>query len=263
LTGDWNGDKKDTLAVRRGNTYYFKNSIAGGYSDKVISYGKSTDNVIVGDWDGNSTDTLGVRRAPVTYSGILSNIANSKTATKTNQIIGVVAQGSYATVYLFEKKDGAWSTILSAKGRVGKNGIGKSTEGDGKTPRGSYTLGFAFGTGTNPGTKVAYKQITEKSYWISNVNDSEYNTWQERSSSSKKDEHLIKYPVQYKYAMVINYNASRIKNKGSAIFLHCNGTGYTAGCVSVPQSTMLTLLKTISNKAYIMIGNSAGELQSY
>jgi hypothetical protein len=62
LVGDWDGDGTDTLAVRRGATYYFKNGVNGGVADKVITYGKPTDQVLVGDWDGDGKDTLAVRR---------------------------------------------------------------------------------------------------------------------------------------------------------------------------------------------------------
>ena len=62
LVGDWDGDGKDTLAVRRGNAYYIKNSISGGEADKTVRYGTSSDAVLVGDWDGDGKDTLAVRR---------------------------------------------------------------------------------------------------------------------------------------------------------------------------------------------------------
>ena len=54
--------RADSLAVRRGNTYYFKNSISCGEADRVIAYGKPGDQVLVGDWDGDGKDTLAVRR---------------------------------------------------------------------------------------------------------------------------------------------------------------------------------------------------------
>ncbi|WP_277725200.1 beta-L-arabinofuranosidase domain-containing protein [Bifidobacterium catulorum] len=40
----------DSLAVRRGNVYYIKNSISGGPADRVIGYGKPGDTVLVGKW---------------------------------------------------------------------------------------------------------------------------------------------------------------------------------------------------------------------
>jgi L,D-peptidoglycan transpeptidase YkuD (ErfK/YbiS/YcfS/YnhG family) len=60
--GDWNGDGTDTPAIRRGNTFYLRNSNSTGTADAVVSYGDPGDVVLVGDWDGNGTDTLAVRR---------------------------------------------------------------------------------------------------------------------------------------------------------------------------------------------------------
>jgi len=62
MAGDWNGDRKDTLAVRRGNTYFLKNSLNSGQADTVFSYGNPTDTVLVGDWNGDLRTTIGVRR---------------------------------------------------------------------------------------------------------------------------------------------------------------------------------------------------------
>ena len=62
LSGDWDGDGRDSLAVRRGNTYYVKNEIAAGEADLVVSYGKADDAVLVGDWDGDGRHTFCVRR---------------------------------------------------------------------------------------------------------------------------------------------------------------------------------------------------------
>lgn len=45
-----------------GNTYYFKNSMAGGEADLVVRYGRAEDEVFVGDWNGDGIDTLAVRR---------------------------------------------------------------------------------------------------------------------------------------------------------------------------------------------------------
>ncbi|WP_281828529.1 hypothetical protein, partial [Lactobacillus amylolyticus] len=33
-----------------GTMYYLRNSITGGSADQVITYGKTTDKVLVGDW---------------------------------------------------------------------------------------------------------------------------------------------------------------------------------------------------------------------
>lgn len=198
---------------------------------------------------------------PPQQDGIEGLISRSSTSTRTDQIIGVVANGSSSTVYLFEKSGEQWQTVLSVPGRVGYNGVGGSYEGSGRTPKGAYSLGFSFGTGPNPGTNLAYKQITDHSYWISNPDDSQYNTWQERASSSSLDEHMSDYQTQYKYGITLNY-ANGV-NGGSAFFVHVNGNGATAGCISVSESNMLYLMQRIREGAYIINVNNESELANY
>ena len=102
-----------------------------------------------------------------------------------------------------------------------------------------------------------------------------YNTWYEncpstvcwtaRTRSAHSSEHLADYPVQYAYAAFIGFNAGPSKvlpperPSGSGIFLHVNGTGYTAGCVSIPRSSLIAVLKWLNpaSKPHIAIGNSA------
>ncbi|KAB7790346.1 glycoside hydrolase family 25 protein [Bifidobacterium leontopitheci] len=67
LVGDWNGDGKDTLTLRRQNLYYVKNSLSGGAADVTLAYGKPDDVVLVGDWNGDGKDTLAVRRGNIYY----------------------------------------------------------------------------------------------------------------------------------------------------------------------------------------------------
>ncbi|PYF95917.1 hypothetical protein SAMN05216184_1251, partial [Georgenia satyanarayanai] len=62
LIGDWDGDGKDTIAVRRGNRFHVSNAQQGGDADTVITYGRPGDVILVGDWDGDGTDTFAVRR---------------------------------------------------------------------------------------------------------------------------------------------------------------------------------------------------------
>ncbi|PWG58915.1 hypothetical protein DF200_10325 [Bifidobacterium catulorum] len=72
----------DSLAVRRGNTYYFKYTISGGQADAVAAYGKANDKVLVGDWNGDRVDTLAVRR------GNVYHIKNSISSGKADKVIG-------------------------------------------------------------------------------------------------------------------------------------------------------------------------------
>ncbi|WP_324650829.1 CAP domain-containing protein [Georgenia sp. H159] len=60
--GNWDGEGTDTLAVRRGATYHFRNSLSSGVADRVVTYGRPDDVVLMGDWDGDGVDTPAVRR---------------------------------------------------------------------------------------------------------------------------------------------------------------------------------------------------------
>jgi hypothetical protein len=60
--GDWDGNGTDTPMVRRGNSFFARNSASTGPADVVFAYGDPGDTVLVGDWDGNGSDTLAVRR---------------------------------------------------------------------------------------------------------------------------------------------------------------------------------------------------------
>lgn len=186
-----------------------------------------------------------------------SFVAKWKVAQKTNQIIAVKASGSTATVTMHQRKsNGAWKQIMSTSGYVGRNGIGKTCEGDGKTPSGTFSIGRAFGVNSSPGTKINYTKVNNSHYWVDDSDSEYYNQFvstldvtQDWSSA----EHLIKYPTAYAYALHIKYNPENTPGKGSAIFLHCiSGTG-TSGCVAIPESKMIYVLQHIKSNAKIVI----------
>lgn len=210
----------------------------------------------------NESDTNNSNSNPSSNTSEQPIVSKMNLASRTNQIITVVASGTSAQVKFWEKTNGNWNQIFSTSGKVGSQGVGSADEYHSRTPRGAYSLGFAFGT-SNPGTSLPFKQITNNSYWISNVNDSQYNTWQERSSSNKADEHMASYPTQYRYGVVINYNTSRTKGAGSGFFLHCSNGAPTAGCVAIPTSHMATVLQKLHTGAYIVNVTSESELLNY
>ena len=61
--GDWDGDGKDTVAIRRGNQFAFTNDTTPkGNPVFTMGYGDPGDTIIVGDWDGDGKDTIAIRR---------------------------------------------------------------------------------------------------------------------------------------------------------------------------------------------------------
>ena len=96
----------DTLVVRRGNRYYFKNSLSGGTADRVVAYGKPSDTVLVGDWDGDGVDTLAVKRGNRYY--IKNSLSGGAADT-------VVVYGKPSDTALVGDWDGDGSDTLALK----------------------------------------------------------------------------------------------------------------------------------------------------
>ena len=194
-------------------------------------------------------------------------VSQLNVAKDTSQLILVSANGSnYATVSMHTKgSDGYWADNYSVTGRVGKNGIGKTSEGDKKTPTGVYTFGQAFGVADNPGSSRGYLKVNNNHYWVDDSSSIYYNKLVDISQTGKRwnsAEHLAKYPKAYKYAIAVNYNTECIPGKGSAIFLHCDTGNATAGCISIPESTMIYTLQNLHSDTKIVIDYS-GNLSRY
>lgn len=197
-------------------------------------------------------------------------VDNLKVAKTTDQIITVQATGKNAVIKYFNKNNnGSWTENFSVNGHVGYSGISSNKhEGDGHTPEGVYTFGTSFGTHNNINTKFKYHKLDNNDWWCADPSSSKFNTFQHRSNSNnnwstKGGEHLIDYPVAYEYALSINYNTgNKTPNKGSAIFMHCDKGGATAGCVAIPKDKMQKLLKELKPTAKIVISSVNG-IKSY
>ena len=58
------------------------------------------------------------------------------------------------------------------------------------------------------------------------------------------------FPRQYEYSIVIAFNYDEpVRHRGSGIFLHVNGDGATAGCVSAPRRILQALLNRLEPSA--------------
>lgn len=84
-----------------------------------------------------------------------------------NQLIFVkylCGSTAYLELYLKDIKEQKWDMILRCDARVGKNGIGKTKEGDKKTPLGDYGVTMAMGFLPDPGTKMDYMLMDEHTF---------------------------------------------------------------------------------------------------
>lgn len=178
------------------------------------------------------------------------------------QLITVKAGGSYATVTAWAKGSSGWKAQFSTSaGRVGSNGV---TDGATRqqstytTPTGTYTITEGFGHEAG-GTAMPYHVVTDDDWWVQDPESKFYNSMHGEQgadfplteSGDRGSEHLVNYPTQYAKALVINFNRwPATPGRGAGIFLHVNGNGATAGCVSVPRATMDRIMGWITPSAH-------------
>lgn len=170
------------------------------------------------------------------------------------QILLVVSsQGYQANVYLWENKMGI---CFTSRASVGYGGIGKTKEGDGKTPIGLYEVDHAFGIHEKIKTNLNYEKITNKDYWIDDLKSPYYNQKIYSEKTPKcSSEHLIEYKKEYEYGLSLDYNLYGTKPIGSAIFIHCENKklNYTNGCIALPRRKMKKLLEKIKKDVVVLI----------
>lgn len=122
-------------------------------------------------------------------------------------------------------------------------------EGYTGTPVGSFGLTHAFGNDADPGTRLPYFQADADDWWNGDSGSAGYNTHQRCAQGScpfkaSQSENLQKAGWVYGYAVVIDYNTSPVvPGKGSAFFLHVTENHPTQGCVSIPQASLVELLR--------------------
>ncbi|MEV6839112.1 L,D-transpeptidase family protein [Streptomyces sp. NPDC051133] len=172
------------------------------------------------------------------------------------------------TLAWWDLKDGQWVQAGTAPARFGANGLVEGAsrkQGTDTTPTGLYDLPFGFGTKAAPtGTTVAYRAVKDDSWWCQDNDSQSYNRWVEPlpgDCRASESEHLSAYATQYAYALVIGFNYDRpVRGRGAGIFLHVNGNGATAGCVSVPQDAMQRILQWAEpgKRPHVAIGTADG-----
>ena len=140
---------------------------------------------------------------------------------------------------------------------IGKNGLKKNKiEGDKSTPKGIFSLGKLYYRSDRvprPETNLTTKKITKNLGWCDISNNKYYN--QEVSSlKNVNKEKFFRKDNKYDYLIIINYNKNKIKNKGSAIFIHLTRDyKATNGCIAVNENDFLILAKLINKKTHIKL----------
>lgn len=201
-------------------------------------------------------------------------IGQLEVAKYTNQIIIVAVSDEETRLSFYEKNvdnnvamtneienrtlDEEWELVLETEAIIGKNGVGKTKEGDGKTPVGVFRFIKAFGVLENPKTKMEYIEVDESHYWVDDSSSKYYNQFisiDEVTPDWESAEHICEYGESYHYVLATSYNSERIPGVGSAVFLHCTSEGAeaTAGCIAVPEVYMKKILQKVESQCVLII----------
>jgi L,D-peptidoglycan transpeptidase YkuD (ErfK/YbiS/YcfS/YnhG family) len=196
------------------------------------------------------------------------------------QLLVVVGTGgSHATLHAYQREGPGWREVVPPMAaRIGYGGwawAAKRVQDTGTTPIGTFPLTEAFGLGADPGSRLPYRRVGKHDYWVGDRGDPRtYNLWEPAAVSGRtwrtgQSERLSSFPIQYEFAVVVDFNrpapATVVWNaahheyvtsrpsavgRGSAIFLHVNGRGSTAGCVSVSRSHLAGILRWLDPAAH-------------
>ena len=199
-------------------------------------------------------------------------VAKLDVAHSVSQIIVVTAEQmgtTDVTVSMHTKNEnGVWVEDYSTAGKIGRNGLGKEKEGDGKTPIGVFTFTKAFGILENPGVSVMpYLQVDETHHWVDDPTSKYYNqcvSTRDVEPDWNSTEHLYKFVGDYNYSLSTSYNKECVPYVGCAIFLHCTNTvfGPTSGCIAIPETYMKETLVNLRSDCVIVIDLSS-EIYKY
>ena len=104
-------------------------------------------------------------------------------------------------------------------------------------------------------------RITKYCAWCDDIRSLYYNKYININNFSffyVNYEKLWREDNAYDIIIVTSHNVKpTIKNKGSAIFLHCSFSDdrNTAGCIALKKKDLIFLLKSLKNKTFIKIKN--------
>ena len=154
--------------------------------------------------------------------------------------------GSEASVRYYRKSGRRWQLDTEGPAFIGKNGLGKTREGDAMTPEGDFGILTAFGILPDPGTAPPWLPVTESIFacdeegpWYNRIIDTA------ATHHACKGEDMFHTAPEYDYGLALDYNAEGRYPNGSAIFFHCKGAKtWTGGCVAVDEAFMKRILTT-------------------
>jgi D-alanyl-D-alanine dipeptidase len=142
-------------------------------------------------------------------------------------------------------------------------------EGDGKSPAGVFTLGYAFGFDDSADTKMPYKKLRDTTECVDDVNSPYYNEVVDRDPAGPatwtSSEKMRTIDV-YQRGALVNHNIPPKAGGGSCIFLHVwsGASKPTAGCTAMRREDLDALLRWVDPAAKpLIVQLPAGEYSRY
>ena len=199
-----------------------------------------------------------------------------RTDARTTQVVTVAhTRGWHARVTSWARTPGGpWEVRRRAvDGRTGYGGLVRAAtrvQGTGSTPLGTFRLPWFFGTQARSELwRLPYRKIRPGDYWVQDNASAYYNRFRNRAqggfrwwlptSDVNSSERLTDFRQQYEYAVVTSFNHEQVRHRGAGIFLHVNGRGATAGCVSAPRWFLRYLVRVLDpdRRPVVAIGRSS------
>ena len=186
------------------------------------------------------------------------------------KLVTVEAEGLKAKVSMFdieqsESGERSFELIMTTdEGFIGRKGMGKTVEGDEKTPCGLFKMNTPFGiSDLKEGFPNNYLKVDDTHYWNGDSASPLYNrmvsTRDYTDFNRSRSEHLVDYRGYYNYCIDTGYNPEGTGGLGSAIFLHCSMGINTGGCIAIPETDMVTALRNYEEGAtYILLDVKEG-----
>jgi L,D-peptidoglycan transpeptidase YkuD (ErfK/YbiS/YcfS/YnhG family) len=194
--------------------------------------------------------------SPTTLDGVRVHLEPG-----TQQVVTVNhTDGYHARVTFWKLSGSGWKARFSADdGRIGYGGLVRGTrrkQGTGTTPLGTYALPWAFGmAAADDNWKLRYRQVVPGDFWVEDNASAYYNRYRNQAeggfrwwlpaSDPNSSERLTDFQQQYRISVVTSFNQAQVRHRGAGIFLHVNGAGATAGCVSAPGVFMDRLMRAL------------------
>ena len=202
--------------------------------------------------------------APASAALVLDGVLVAADAGTTQVVTVNHMSGHRARVTFWRHVAGTWvARMRTTDGRIGFGGLvagEQRVQGTGTTPLGTYGLLSVFGTHpARDAGALDYRRIRRGDYWVQDNASPHYNRYRSRSeggfrwwlpaSDVNASERLTDYRRPYEWSIVTGFNVEQVRHRGSGIFLHVNGRGATAGCVSAPRRFLHALVRRLDPAA--------------